>query len=318
MYRIASTLIAAMLLVSLSDSCCAQNTKSASAKPVAMGYVLQADALNSDKSKAIAQLRNSGRDWIVLDRFFTGENPWTKQDLDAIRKGKPGRKVIAYLSIGEAEDYRHYWQESWTKSPPEFLLGENPDWKGNFTVRFWSPKWQEIILQDVRQITKLGFDGLYLDKVDVFELFEHDKKNDDWIDNRPNPETKNTYREDMIAWVRKVGEEMRKVNKKAMLIPQNASQLLEKPKYAKMINAIGVEDLFTDGEKKQPNEDRDYLVAFLKQAKAARISVLCIEYCQEKKLQAFATERAKKLGFNLLFTDRELKTLGQVPALKAK
>lgn len=306
-------------LVCLTATCEAQTTKlKTTNKPIAMGYILQADAEIKDKAKVISKLKRSGRDWIVLDRVFTDEKPWTKEDLDEIRKGKPGRKVIAYLSIGEAEDYRHYWQENWVKSPPKFILGENPDWEGNYAVRFWASKWQDIILADIRRIMKQGFDGLYLDKVDVFELFEYDQKKDDWIDNRVNPETKQSYRDDMVEWVRKVGEEMRKVNKKGLLVPQNGSQLLEKPAYTRMISAIGVEDIFTNGEEKQADEDRKYVLNFLKHAGNAKKPVLCIEYCETKSLRTFATNQANKLGFHLLITDRELKTLGTVPRIDAK
>ena len=319
MQRITVTLTAVVLaLVPTTGKAQEKKAAAATNKPIAMGYILQADAEIKDKAKMIAKLKGSDRDWLVLDRVFSDEKPWTKKDLDEIRKGKPGRKIIAYLSIGEAEDYRHYWLESWAKSPPRFILGENPDWEGNYTIKFWAAKWQNIILEDVRRIMKQGFDGLYLDKVDVFELFEYDQKKDDWIDNRPNPETKKTYREDMIAWVRQVGEEMRKVNKKALLVPQNASQLLEKPDYMKMINAIGVEDIFTNGEEKHADEDREYLLSFLKHASKARKPVLCIEYCKTKQLRTFTIEQAKKLRFNLLITDRELKTMGSVPEVNSK
>ncbi len=318
MQRITLTLAALVLIAPNTGRAQEKKATAAANKPIAMGYILQADAEIKDKAKMIAKLKSSNRDWIVLDRVFTDEKPWTKKDLDEIRKGKPGRKVIAYLSIGEAEDYRHYWQESWTQSPPKFILGENPDWEGNYTVKFWAAEWQNIILEDVRRIMKQGFDGLYLDKVDVFELFEYDQKKDDWIDNHPNPDTKRSYREDTVEWVRQVGAEMRKVNKKALLIPQNASQLLEKPAYVKMISAIGVEDIFTNGEEKQADEDREYLLAFLKRASKAKKPVLCIEYCETKPLRTFATQQATKLGFNLLITDRHLKTLGSVPGTSAK
>ena len=28
-----------------------------------------------------------------------------------------GKKVISYMSIGEAEDYRYYWDSTWNKTP---------------------------------------------------------------------------------------------------------------------------------------------------------------------------------------------------------
>ncbi|TAN37800.1 MAG: hypothetical protein EPN23_04615 [Verrucomicrobia bacterium] len=45
----------------------------------------------------------------------------------------------AYLSIGEAGDYRGYWEKEWSAQPPTWLGAENPDWKGNFKVRYWQP-----------------------------------------------------------------------------------------------------------------------------------------------------------------------------------
>ena len=103
--------------------------------PASFAYVLQADALTKSKSQAVSKLAACGRDWIVLDARFSSDEPWTTNDLSAIRAGKAGRKVIAYLSIGEAEDYRAYWKSAWRTNPPTFLLGENPEWKGNYRVK---------------------------------------------------------------------------------------------------------------------------------------------------------------------------------------
>ena len=80
----------------------------AQSAPASFAYVLQADALAKSKAEAVATLAACGRDWIVLDARFSTDEPWTEKDLSAIRAGKAGRKVIAYLSIGEAEDYRAY------------------------------------------------------------------------------------------------------------------------------------------------------------------------------------------------------------------
>ncbi|GDX10473.1 hypothetical protein LBMAG57_22450 [Verrucomicrobiota bacterium] len=43
-----------------------------------------------------------------------------------------------------------------------------------------------------------GFDGVYLDIVDGFETFEQVGK--DYVDVRVNPETKQSYRRDMVEW----------------------------------------------------------------------------------------------------------------------
>ena len=81
--------------------------------PASFAYVLQADSFAKTKPAAVERLVGCGRDWIVLDAAFGGDAPWERADLDAIRRGQPGRKVIACLSIGEAEDYRPYWRKEW-------------------------------------------------------------------------------------------------------------------------------------------------------------------------------------------------------------
>ncbi len=87
------------------------------------------------------------------------------------------RLVICYMSIGEAENYRFYWQNSWNSSKPQWLEAENPDWAGNYKVRYWYPEWQAIIFGNsnsyLDRILSAGFDGVYLDIVDAFENYEN-------------------------------------------------------------------------------------------------------------------------------------------------
>ena len=84
--------------------------------------------------------------------------------------------VVCYMSIGEAEDYRYYWQNSWQTDRPEWLDRENPDWEGNYKVKYWYPAWQNIIFGNDESYTKrildAGFDGAYLDLIDAFEYYE--------------------------------------------------------------------------------------------------------------------------------------------------
>ena len=82
------------------------------------------------------------------------------------------RLVIAYMSIGEAEDYRYYWQTAWQAESPAWLAAENPVWAGNYKVRYWDRDWQSIIYGNddsyLRKILAAGFDGVYLDIIDAF------------------------------------------------------------------------------------------------------------------------------------------------------
>ncbi len=285
-----------------------------------LGYVLQADKLAKSQAAAVQELTRSDRDLIVIDAAYDGTTRWTKRELDAIRRGKAGRLVVCYLSVGEAEDYRPYWKAHWDAdkdgSPdlnaPAFLNAENPDWQGNYKVKYWDPQWQEIILKEVQLIIEQGFDGVYLDIIDAFEFFEYDARSDDWIDHRTNPETGHTYREDMVQWVSRIRKKLTSGGESRWLIPQNGEALVESKNYLGLIDAIGVEDVFTTGKRPQKEPEVNYRLSYLSKAVDANKPVFVIEYARNQEAKSAAVEGAKAAGFSLLLTDRPLKTLGEV------
>ncbi len=129
------------------------------------------------KTAFLSALAQTEYDVLILDAFFN-ETPYLPAELDLLRF-KPGggkRLLIAYMSIGEAEDYRYYWQSGWKKDAPTWLAGQNPQWKGNYKVRYWDKAWQALILDPqtgyLKKILDAGFDGVYLDIIDAFEYFE--------------------------------------------------------------------------------------------------------------------------------------------------
>ena len=283
--------------------------------PVSFAYVLQADAFARTKAQAVDKLVPCGRDWVVLDAVYGGDTPWTHADLDAIRTGQAGRKVIAYLSIGEAEDYRPYWRKEWgrkgklTAAAPGWLGAENPEWKGNYRVRYWNPEWQSLMLAVIDDAMDAGFDGVYLDIVDGFETFEQEGK--EFIDDRMNPETRQSYRRDMVDWVKAIAARARSKNPAAPIIPQNGSQLLAHADFLEAISGIGIEDLFTDGNKRQPKSHSTEVLGHLKAMAKAGKPALLIEYPKSDELRETSRKLARENGFAWLITDRQLKTLGE-------
>ncbi len=117
-------------------------------------------------------------DLIIMDYFFN-DDEWSPTELNELRRKANGgeRLVISYLSIGEAEDYRYYWQSNWNSNSPEWLSNENPDWAGNYKVKYWIQSWKKIIYGNTNsyldKIIDKGFDGVYLDIIDAFEYFEN-------------------------------------------------------------------------------------------------------------------------------------------------
>jgi cysteinyl-tRNA synthetase len=139
-------------------------------------YILDPGGFNS-RSDYLNAIADTNYDIIILDAFHDDEMLTAREVEQLQTKANGGhRLVIAYLSIGEAEDYRYYWQSGWHPGSPAWLAAENPDWEGNYKVRYWEQGWQDLILSGpdayLNRITAAGFDGVYLDLIDAFEYFE--------------------------------------------------------------------------------------------------------------------------------------------------
>lgn len=129
------------------------------------------------KAEYIAALAASHHDVLIIDAFFNGEL-LNNGDLAQLRTKPQGghRVIMAYMSIGQAENYRWYWKPFWNATPPAFIDQEDPYWTGNFYVHYWDPAWQNIITAPtdsyVSRVVDAGFDGVYLDLVNAFEYYE--------------------------------------------------------------------------------------------------------------------------------------------------
>ena len=130
------------------------------------------------KNAFVDAVRETLYDVVITDPYFLGDVPFTWREVKALKRKPCGgnRFVLAYLSIGEAEDYRPYWNPSWKRIPPPWLEKENEDWPGNYKVRYWMEEWQKILLGGegscLDRIVEAGFDGVVLDIIDAFYYFE--------------------------------------------------------------------------------------------------------------------------------------------------
>lgn len=133
----------------------------------------------TNKTTFIESVCATNYDVVIMDLFFNDGTMFTAEEVERMQhKTNGGRRlVISYMSIGEAEDYRYYWQPSWSQQAPDWLDAENPDWTGNYKVRYWLSDWQNIICGSgdsyLNRILEAHFDGVYLDIVDAFEYYEH-------------------------------------------------------------------------------------------------------------------------------------------------
>jgi cysteinyl-tRNA synthetase len=130
------------------------------------------------KTSFINAITSTNYDLLIMDLFFNDGQTFSKAEISQLKSKANGgtRLVICYMSIGEAEDYRYYWNSAWQNNKPNWLEAENPNWPGNYKVRYWDPSWQEIIFGNndsyLNKILNAQFDGVYLDIIDAFEYFE--------------------------------------------------------------------------------------------------------------------------------------------------
>ncbi len=278
------------------------------------GYQLQG---RSGRRLKASDLAKSKFDLLVID-YADGTRPWTREEIETIQRKPDGsrRIVLAYFSIGEAEDYRFYWKKSWKKKKPAFLAKANKDWGGNFKVRYWMPEWQKIIIGTkegsssyLDQIVDAGFDGVYLDIVDAFEYFGPEG------DQRERPKAA----EDMCRLVARIAKRARVHHKNPgfLLVPQNGANILdEMPErmgeaYLKTVDGIGAEDSFYFGNRDHNNllrPQRDTIKA-LHRFRKAGLPVLAVDYLTESKLASSFVRLAREEDFIPYVGHRELDRL---------
>ncbi len=140
-------------------------------------YLINPENYNT-KANFINAITSTNYDLLIMDLFFHDGIEFTSTEINQLKSKANGgsRLVIAYMSIGEAENYRYYWNNDWNNNKPTWLGSENPDWVGNFKVEYWDKEWQSIIFGNddsyLKKILTANFDGVYLDIIDAFEYYE--------------------------------------------------------------------------------------------------------------------------------------------------
>jgi len=241
--------------------------------------------------------------------------PFTREQVERLKRAPDGsrRIVISYLSIGESEDYRsdYFSKEYMEEEAPDSLLKENPNWKGNRLIRFCEEGWQKTILGDEQgrnvysgdapsplyKLLELGFDGVYLDRVDAYAEITKEC---------PNSAAK------MVDFVVRLAAHARKKEPGFMVILQNAEELVADARLLEVIDGIAKESLFTGGDmsqKKNSKADVDAAVSYLNMAKAAGRAVFVVDYVTNKVRASEDTRRISAAGFVPYIGPRDLGAL---------
>jgi cysteinyl-tRNA synthetase len=125
--------------------------------------------------ETVGQIATSDYDLVVLDYVPSERDNTAYPMAETIRRlqtAQTPKLVLAYIDIGQAENYRTYWQRTWRVGSPDWITGDDPDgWTGNHPVAFWRDAWRQIWLGDdgyLGGIVAAGFDGVYLDWIEAY------------------------------------------------------------------------------------------------------------------------------------------------------
>lgn len=196
--------------------------------------------LNQLQDATYASLSKTDFSVAVIDK---DDANLTGTEIDTIQS--TGKKLISYLSIGEAEEYRDYWiDNNWENNAPDFLVGDNQLWDENHLVKFWEQAWQDLMKEEVTKTVEAGYTGMYLDLIEVYQV--------EVVEAAYVNQT-GTVRQEMVDFVIELSAYAKGLNAEFQVIANNGTDLfctnpwdISDPNeaYLAAIDGLGKEDLW--------------------------------------------------------------------------
>ena len=309
------------------------------------GYQIQAVS-DDGAAEALAQstydmlvIEPTRTDFSSDDREF--DTPALVQRLKSTMAsdGVHRKLVIAYIDIGEAEDWRWYW--TWSKDwplddplPPDdwpsYIVTRDPDgFEGNYPVAYWDPEWQNIIIEGeglsaapvgnyvsaIDEALRSGFDGIYLDWVEAYE--------DEDVAARATADGIDPA-DAMITFIGRMRTYALARNPNFLIIQQNAVSLIDgHPELLEVIDAVSQEPIWFDGDatddwedtngydNRRDLDDVDFVLEFLDQFQEADVPIFNAEYALGDAEEAY--QLSHELGYIPYVTRRALSQLTPPP-----
>lgn len=206
-------------------------------------------------------------------------------------------KIFAYLSIGEAEPYRAYFN----KIRKEWIIGENKFWN-SYIVDLRAQEYQDLLLEIMEEIGKKGYDGLFLDTFDSYQMALDQRE---W----------ESYELAEINLIRRA----KAAYPHLMLIPNRSFEILEHIR--DYINGFLFEGLFskidfeTDSYVPVSEEERKWLLAKLEPARSVDIPIVVVDYVSlsDREKVSELIRRIRSFGFIPYISEKELNVIGVSP-----
>jgi len=301
--------------------------------PIALGEVRtwMYQFQKMEERASVDLLAKSSYDLLVVEpvgTYRSARPAEMKAMLARLREPRPGRLILAYFDLAEADSHRSYWDSGW-KAPskdrrgiPDFLAAPDPDgWNDTYLVAYWDPRWQKLVRADVQAILSAGFDGLCLD----------------WAGAWRDPAVASLARSaqvnpagamlDLVGLVRR---DALAQNPKALLLLQNESGLIDaEPRIAGLVEGVLFESTWYAGKAElawsdagggdrenratDPRESTPGRLAQIAKWKALGKPVFTLDYCLKPEHAREVYERSKALGCVPLVSRSALDRLTETP-----
>lgn len=211
----------------------------------------------------------------------------------------PHTRFLAYLSIGEVNDSRPYWDKV---QAANIVVEENENWPGAHRVDVRSVAWRDLLLNDIiPALFAQGYQGLFLDTVDTASYLE---------DREPK-----RFKGASTALLNLV-RDIKKRHPDQTLLLNNALDHL--PQLGDTIDGVVVEDLYTRYDfatkrylRTRPEDDavkEGWLDAFNKGA-GKPVYVIIYAPREDQELERYGRRKARAKGYRLSVSDIDLTRL---------
>ena len=204
---------------------------------------------------------------------------YTAEEIAKIR-GK-GYKVLAYLSVGSLERER-----SWFEEFDEFKLKRLGDWPNEYYMDVTKTKWRKFLKNRAADLKEKGFDGWWLDNIDVYSEYKSKK---------------------MFTAIGAVFLKLREIGGYVMI--NGGSEWLDDAmdrgeKIKKFVHGYTQEEVFSrildysgkGGFGRQNKEDSKYYRTLMKKTMKKGVKGFCLEYTRDDELKKKIKAWCKKYG----------------------
>ncbi|OQV17263.1 hypothetical protein BV898_08661 [Hypsibius exemplaris] len=209
------------------------------------------------------------------------------------------KTLLAYLSLGEAENFRRYWQPFWANpdSGPDFLVTPfeaDSAQTGKYRTKFWKLQWQRIVLRFMQEhILPWGYSGLFLDALDAYQYFTDDASHDSQAE--------------MIAFVRLTRNQARLTAPDLKVFANNVPELYEVNSFKGLVDGLAVsETWFKNGDTALSGTNLPFVENVLKWTRLAKAdgkTVLAVDFPTLPENVCTFYERCTEEGFSCAVTD---------------